>query len=201
MKDTPRAAANYDRFLSPLDRLVLHKWRRLLWSRARGPHVLEVGVGTGMNIPHYPPGLHVTALDKGEHYLERARERASRLGRPVHFLTGDVQSLPFEDQIFDSVISTFLFCSVEDPRQGLLELHRVLKPGGLLLLLEHGASRGLLGSFMNFLSGPLYRMTGDHIARDTEALAQESDFTDVGSTYLLLDVVKLVSARKRPSNL
>jgi phosphatidylethanolamine/phosphatidyl-N-methylethanolamine N-methyltransferase len=196
LKNTPRAAAGYDLFMSPLDRVLLHKWRRFLWSRVRGPQVLEVGVGTGLNIPHYPAGLHITALDKGEHYLERARGRAGRLNKSVYFLQGDVQALPFADQVFDTVLSSFLFCSVQDPHQGLRELHRVLKSGGQLLLLEHGASRGLLGRFMNALSEPLYRLTGEHIARDTEALVQETGFLDVQRTPFLLDVVKLVSAEK-----
>ncbi len=197
MKNTPRAAAGYDLFLSPLDYLVIRRWRRLLWSRVRGPHVLEAGTGTGMNIPHYPRGLRVTALDKGEYYLERAKNRARRLNMPVEFVQGDVQDLPFPEQAFDTVVSTFLFCSVDNPTRGLEELHRVLKPGGRLLLLEHGASRGRLGSFMNSFSEPLYRMTGDHIARDTAALSREVGFAEVQTTPLLWDVVKIVSAKKR----
>lgn len=196
MKDTPRAAAYYDLILSPFERLAIHKWRRLLWSRIRGHRVLEVGTGTGMNIPHYPPNLHITALDKGEHFLKRARNRARHLNKPVDFVRGDVQSLPFHDKTFDTAVSTFLFCSVDNPTRGLTELHRVLKPGGLLLMLEHGVSRGRLGKLMNYLSEPLYLMTGDHIARDTEALSQKAGFVEVESKPLLLDVVKIVSAKK-----
>lgn len=199
LKDSALTAAAYDFLLAVPDWLVIKKWRRLLWSRVRGPRVLDVGAGTGLNVPYYRPELNITALDIGEHFIQRARHRAQRREVPVEFVQGNVQALPFTDGSFDTVVSTFLFCSVDNPRLGLLELQRTLKPGGLLLLLEHVGTKGRLGKAMNVLSGPLYRLTGDHIARDTETLVREAGFQEVSIYPLLLDVVKLIGAEKRRS--
>jgi ubiquinone/menaquinone biosynthesis C-methylase UbiE len=123
-------------------------------------------VGTGLNIPHYRADCRVTALDRGAHFLARAQSRAGGKSLPVEFVRGDVQDLPFPAGTFDAAVSAFLFCSVQQPMQGLQDLHRVLKRGGLLLLLEHCRSGGGLGRIMDLLAGPFYRLSGDHIARE-----------------------------------
>jgi ubiquinone/menaquinone biosynthesis C-methylase UbiE len=183
--------------MSLMDLALVKRWRRLLWSQVEGPLVLEAGVGTGLNIPHYRADCRVTALDKGAHFLARARSRA--LGKPaqqVEFVQGDVQDLPFPGSTFDTAVAAFLFCSVERPERGLQELHRVLKPGGQLLLLEHCRSRGVLGRLMDLLAGPFYRLSGDFIATDTGALVRRAGFASVTSRNLLLDVVKIIRAVK-----
>ncbi len=120
-------------------------WRRRLWSLARGPRILEVGVGTGKNLPFYPAGTEVTAVDLTPAMLRRARRRAAALGLDVDLREGDVQALELPDDHFDTAVATFVFCSVPDPELGLRELGRVVKPGGHATkpqsAREHGASR------------------------------------------------------------
>ena len=143
-------------------------WREQLWSLVKGPEVLEVGVGTGKNIAFFPDGVKVTGVDLTQGMLEQARNRAAILKRDATLLLGDAQSLEFPDATFDTVIATFVFCSVADPVQGLREVSRVVKPGGQVLLLEHVRSaKPILGELMDFLNPALVRVTGANINRRT----------------------------------
>jgi len=196
MKDSASAAAKYDLFMRALDSLIAKRWRRALWGRVEGPLVLEAGVGTGLNISCYMPHLRVTALDSNQSFLERARLRAREESVHIDFVLGDVQNLPFADNSYDSAVTTFLFCQLAEPLQGLQELHRVLKPGGQLLLLEHVRSYGIIGRFLASLSEPLYRLTGDHIARNTETFAATAGFVNVASIPLFTNAVRIIQAEK-----
>ncbi|SHK47595.1 class I SAM-dependent methyltransferase [Rhodothermus profundi] len=164
-----RLAGRYDLLELPMEWLAFRRWRRRLWARVQGPEVLEIGVGTGKNIPFYPSGIRVTAIDLSPRMLERARRRLqSTPERAVTLLEMDAQALHFEDDRFDEVVATFVFCSVPDPILGLQEALRVTRPGGRLHLLEHMRVRWeWLGRWMDRLDAPVYRLTGVHIARRT----------------------------------
>ena len=111
--------------------------RRKLLAAAEG-RVLEVGAGTGFNLPHYPAGVgDLTLTDGLDGMLRRATRRAGRLGRKVTTTKAPVESLPFEDGSFDTVVASLLLCSVDDQDRALGEIKRVLKPGGQYLFLEH----------------------------------------------------------------
>ena len=111
--------------------------RRAVLARARG-RVLEIGVGTGFNLAHYPPAVQeLTITDPAPGMLRRATERAQALRRPVHAIEASAERLPFDDRSFDTVVSTLVLCSVEDQDKALSEIWRVLKPGGQLLFIEH----------------------------------------------------------------
>jgi ubiquinone/menaquinone biosynthesis C-methylase UbiE len=113
--------------------------RRALLQRARGK-VLEVAAGTGRNLPYYPPGCDITAVDLSPAMLEVARRRARRLGRPVRFALMDAERLAFRDHAFDTVVSTMSLCTIPHPVSALREMARVCRPDGRLLFLEHGRS-------------------------------------------------------------
>ena len=110
--------------------------RRLLCAGARG-RTLEVAVGTGMNLEHYPPQVKLTGVDLSPAMLERARERAEKQGRPVTLVEGDAQELDFPDQSFDTVLCALALCTIPDQARALAEMHRVLVPGGRLLLVHY----------------------------------------------------------------
>ncbi len=194
--DSPFKAALYDAVLAPAEALLIRRWRLLLWKQVAGPRVMELGVGTGLNIPHYGPHIEVTALDHSSHMLKRALRRAEAAGKEVNLVRGDALQLEFPPESFDSVVATFLFCSVSEPSRVLSSIHRVLKPEGELLMLEHGRSRGILGRMMTWMAEPLYRLTGDHIARDMLCEVQQHPFKDIERQDLLLDVVRLIRCRK-----
>ena len=124
----------YDRGMWPLERLALARLRRRLFPQARG-RVLELGVGTGVNLPLYPRGAQVIATDASAEMLRAARRRPTRA--TIRWSLTDAQALPFPDASFDCVTASLLFCSVSDPLAAGREMRRVLRPAGRLLLLEH----------------------------------------------------------------
>jgi ubiquinone/menaquinone biosynthesis C-methylase UbiE len=106
-----------------------------------GGEVLEIGVGTGLNLPHYPPHLRrITTVDPNPGMNRKLRRRVNQTGIEVDARTAGGESLPFADCTFDCVVSTFTLCSIADLGSALAELYRVLKPGGRMLFLEHGLS-------------------------------------------------------------
>lgn len=126
----------YNYFMKPLEKKTLDKLRQDLVEKVSG-YVLEIGAGTGVNFSYYDSRKinSLTIMDlKLSNYV-----RSHDLGivAPVNFIEGNVEKLPFEDNYFDSVVATLIFCSVENVDMGLKEVHRVLKPGGKMYFIEH----------------------------------------------------------------
>ncbi|BBL80361.1 ubiquinone/menaquinone biosynthesis methyltransferase [Rubrobacter xylanophilus] len=158
-------ARNYDRGIRTVDRLLLRDGRRWVCSRASG-EVLEVAVGTGLNLPLYPEDVRLTGVDISPAMLERARRRAAELGRAATLLEGDAQSLPFPDASFDTVVCTLSLCSIPDDHKAVAEMKRVLRPGGRLLLLDHIRSSSRPWLSLQRVLDPLFvRLAGDHLLR------------------------------------
>ncbi len=171
-----RIAPVYDS-MQALGERRYHAWRRRLWALAHGPSVLEVGVGTGKNMPFYPTGVSITGIDLTPGMLERARRRMPELGLAdrVILQLGDVQRLDFPDASFDTAVATFVFCSVPDPVLGLREMKRVIKPGGRAILLEHMRSPDpTAGAVMDLLNPLVVAMMGANINRRTVENVQKA---------------------------
>ncbi len=163
-----RMAPIYDASEAMMERFLYSRWRRRLWSDVKGPQILEVGVGTGKNMPYYPAGAHVTAIDLSEGMLSRARKRANSLSLDVDLRQMDAQALAFPSDSFDTVVATFVFCSVPDPIAGLRELGRVCKPEGEIRLLEHMRGRNeLVGRLMDVVNPLAVSIQGANINRRT----------------------------------
>ncbi len=119
-----------------MERLFLDGSREWLCSKAGG-NTLEVAIGTGRNLPHYPDQVNLTGIDLSPRMLEIARERAHTLGVQVDLREADAQHLPFADASFDTVVCALSLCAVPDLDATVTEMRRVLRPGGQLLLLDH----------------------------------------------------------------
>lgn len=170
-------------------------WRRELWSQVTGGRVLELGVGTGKNLPFHPSEASVVALDISPGMLRRARRRAAALGSSAQLLVADAEALPFEDGSFDVVVATFLFCSVPDAARGLREARRMLAPGGRLLLLEHVLSeRPILRALMRWVDPIPFHVWGAHIDRETVASVRTAGLVVLECQNKSLDIVKLIVA-------
>src|SRR5579859_409657 len=200
---TARTRARYDRN-APLfyDLMTRGSERRLasaratMWRAVRGPRVLEVGVGTGINMPYYPPGMQLTAIDLSPRMLERARLRAQKLDVVVDLREADAQALPFPGGSFETVVATCVFCSVPDPVLGLRELRRILVLGGQLLLMEHVLSeRPIVRQLMQGLNPMVVRMMGANINRETIANVQIAGFHHLEVQNLWLQIFKAIKAR------
>jgi ubiquinone/menaquinone biosynthesis C-methylase UbiE len=128
-------APSYDKSISFFERVQFAGGREWICSRASGD-TLEVAIGTGRNLPFYPPGVRLTGIELSPAMLAIARRRAAELGAEVDLREGNAEALPFADNSFDSVV-----CAIPDHAKAIAEMARVLKPGGKLLLLDHIGSR------------------------------------------------------------
>lgn len=135
-----KRASSYDKSIGFFERRVFGPDHRS-WAcgRASGD-TLEVAVGTGLNIPLYEPDVRLVGIDLSDAMLEIARSRARDAGRDVDLRTGDAHALSFEDGSFDTVVCTYSLCNIPDPHAAVGEMHRVLRPGGKLILVDHVAS-------------------------------------------------------------
>ncbi len=173
-------------------------WRELLWTKAEGNKILEIGVGTGKNFPYYPANAEVTAIDFSEKMLSRAAEKAKKQSIEVTLQQMDVESLSFEDDTFDTAVATFVFCSVPDPIKGLKEIRRVCKPGGKVLLLEHVLSANRILAWMMALANPLVmRITGANINRRTVDNVACTGLIAEEVIDLAAGIFKLIEAKKK----
>jgi ubiquinone/menaquinone biosynthesis C-methylase UbiE len=186
----------YDLTQWPMEAFGLGRLRRRLWDQVQGGRVLEVGVGTGRNLPYYPAQSRVIAIDLSPGMLRRAVKRAERLGRPVDFILADAQRLPFREGSFDAVAATCVFCSVPDPVQGLRELRRVSRREGSTLLLEHvRAKNPLLGKVMDWMNPIAVRMNGANINRRTVENVKIAGLAVEREDSFMMSIVKMLYAR------
>jgi SAM-dependent methyltransferase len=141
--------------------------------------VLEVGFGSGRNLPFYPSGVQkVVGVDPSGESAKLARKRIERAAFPVEFLPLPGEEIPASDASFDSVVTTFSLCTIPDPGAALRQMRRVLKQGGKLFFLEHGrASEPRVQRWQDRLNGLQKRLVGGcHLNRDIEQLIGAAGF-------------------------
>jgi len=185
----------YDAMMAVAEVSGFREWRRALVTGASG-RVLDVGCGTGRNFPFYPRDLDVVGADVRFELLLAARRRAP--ARPL--VLASAESLPFPDATFDTVVSGLVFCSVPDPASGLAEVRRVLRPGGLLRMLEHVRSsrqwfarwQDIIQPAWTFIAG------GCHPNRETDEEVRAAGFRIEDEGYRARRNVRLFSARPLP---
>ncbi len=162
----------YDAALALLEHGGLGRWRRWLAGGALG-RTLDLGSGTGRNLPLLPPDAAAVAVDPRRESLDRARRRAPR----VPAVIARAEALPFRDGTFDTVLCGFVLCSVDDPSAALAEARRVLAPGGALRAMEHVRPAGIAGAIAD-AAQPAWTFAagGCHPNRETEAALEAAGF-------------------------
>jgi len=186
----------YDTFNFFIERFT-SRHRKEILHQAKG-NILEVGVGTGSSLRDYPPSEQIVAVDISKGMLRRAEEKLENYNGKIELCLGDLRNLPFKDEIFDTVFSSWVFCSVADPVKGLIEVCRVLKKEGKLLMLEHVKSENRTLGYLMDRSNPLAARLGvGDINRDTLANLRESGFKIKEERDLAYDVVKAIVAVRR----
>ena len=184
----------YDAFMNLVEPFGLVRWRRRLIGGAKG-RTLEVGCGTGRNLPLYPPAVRVVALDPDVGLLLKARQRSPKIA----ILVASAEALPFRPGSFDTVVSSLVFCSVPDPRRGLREIGRVLGSQGCLRMIEHVRhSRPFLARLQDTVQpGWTWFTGGCHPNRDTEKTVESAGFSIEGSSRREKGVMRLFTARPK----
>jgi ubiquinone/menaquinone biosynthesis C-methylase UbiE len=161
-----RSAGMYDRTIGWFERWFVRDGREWVASRAHGD-VLEVGVGTGRNLPFYPEEVRLTGVDLSPEMLELARARADELGRSVDLRVGDARRLEFQADSFDTVVFSLALCSIPDDAAAIREAKRMLRPGGRLLLIEHVRSpKRWVRAIERLMDIFTSRLQGDHMLRE-----------------------------------
>ncbi|TFG72438.1 MAG: class I SAM-dependent methyltransferase [Solirubrobacterales bacterium] len=170
-------AASYDRMLARAERGELGARRAQVVGDASG-RTLELGAGTGLNLPHYSDA--VTELVLTEPFgpmAEKLRAKLAGSGREADVIEAPAENLPFDSDSFDTVVCTLMLCTVEDQAASLAEVARVLRPGGRLLFFEHvRAETPGLARAQDVLHGPWFAIGhGCHCNRDTVAAIERSE--------------------------
>jgi len=190
------SAAQYDKGMAFTEKLFFGDGRAWACSQARG-QVLEIAIGTGLNLPFYPADVELTGIEISPAMLEIAGRRAKNLGRQVKLVVGDAQALPFSDQSFDTVVCTIALCSIPDDRQAVAEAWRVLRPGGSFVALEHVRSPNIIiRGLEHLLESYTLRTQADHLLREPVETVQEAGFSIEYLKRQKLGIVERLIARK-----
>jgi ubiquinone/menaquinone biosynthesis C-methylase UbiE len=191
-----RYAPRYDRDIGFMERIQFGGGREWACAQASGD-VLEIAIGTGRNLAHYPAGVRLTGIDFSPAMLAISRARAEELGITVDLRPADAQSLPFPDASFDTAVCTLSLCSIPDDRAALVEMHRVLRPHGRLVLLDHIGSHHRLIHFGQWLlEKATLRTIGDHQTRRPSLHLADVGFTVQQQERLKAGTVERVLAVK-----
>jgi ubiquinone/menaquinone biosynthesis C-methylase UbiE len=179
----------YSRILFPrlMDRAMsgenLAQYRRSLLQNVRGD-ILEIGLGTGLNLAHYPDSVQrITSVDINPGMSALAQTRAHTAGITIDLQVLSGEQLPMAEATFDTVVSTWTLCSIPDVAQAIAEVHRVLKPGGQFFFIEHGLSNVPSVQTWQHRLTPIQRVIGDgcHLDRDIAQLVRKT-FSQVDLT-------------------
>ena len=171
-----KQADGYDRSMRFTSRFFDVDGGRLWACGGSRGDTLEIGVGTGLNLPLYAPGVRLTALDITPEMLERTRARARDTGCDVDLQEGDATHLPFADASFDTVVSTLTLCTISRPEEAVREAWRVCRPGGELRFFEHGRGNDRLSVFIERVFEPLtLRFEADRLLLEPDRV-----FADAG---------------------
>jgi ubiquinone/menaquinone biosynthesis C-methylase UbiE len=191
-----KSAPGYDKQIAFFEKVWFGGGREWLGARAQG-RVLEVAIGTGLNLPHYPPDATITGIELSPKMLAIAKQRAADLGRDVDLHTGDAKALPFPDQEFDTVVCALSLCTIPDPATAIGEMRRVLVPGGRLLLLDHIASTWPpVRAVQWLLERVTIRAAGEHFTRRQRPLVEAAGFELVEAERLKAGSIERILARK-----
>jgi ubiquinone/menaquinone biosynthesis C-methylase UbiE len=186
----------YDRQMRFFDRILFGESRAWICAQATGK-VLEVAIGTGLNLPLYPADVALTGIEWSPAMLALARRRADDLGRPAELREGDAQQLPFPDAAFDTVVCTLSLCAIPDDQRAVAEMIRVLRPGGQLLLLDHvvGSNRPVraIQRLVELVSIPT---GGEHYRRRPLRHVQAAGLAIERHDRFKLGIVERLTARK-----
>jgi ubiquinone/menaquinone biosynthesis C-methylase UbiE len=184
----------YDLGCAYLEWTGLGRWRAWLVEGAKG-QVLDVGCGTGRNLPRYAADTFVVGVEPADDALRRARARAPH----VPLVRASAEALPFRAGAFDTVVSGLVFCSVPDAAKGLGEVKRVLKPQGMLRMLEHVRStKRFVARWQDFIQPTWTAVTGGcHPNRDTESTVREAGFSIAAETHRASGNMRRFTAQPR----
>jgi ubiquinone/menaquinone biosynthesis C-methylase UbiE len=189
-------ARTYDTQIAFWERRLFADGRQWVCHQAAG-EVLEVAIGTGRNLPHYPTDVRLTGVEFSPAMLDLARRRADELGCQVDLRLGDAQALDLPDASFDTVVCTLSLCAIPNHQQAIAEMRRVLRPGGRLLLLDHvaGAPRWVRAVqwLLERLTGPLQ---GEYLRRRPFQQVQAEGFEVERQERSKLGIVERLAARK-----
>jgi ubiquinone/menaquinone biosynthesis C-methylase UbiE len=189
-------AATYDRSVGRAERIMLGPLRREFGALLRG-ETLEVGVGSGLNLPYYSGEVtRAVGVDLSTEMLTLARRRAREAGLAIELVQADAEELPFPDASFDSAAVSLALCTIPNPERALRELARVCRSDGRIVMLEHVLSPVRLVAMAERLLSPLQeRAMGCHLDRETIDVARGLGFEVLEEQRRLFGVFRLVVAR------
>lgn len=187
----------YDFLMEPIEKRYITRWRKALLRHTKGK-VLEIGAGTGVNFPLYSTCEEVIAIEPNPYMLQKAEAKVKEAMVPIEVLESKGEVLPFTNEQFDTVVVTLVMCSVDAPEKVISEIRRVLKPGGVVLFLEHVKMEQPFYSTLQNLLTPVWKRLCDgcHLNRNTEETIKQGGLTIISKQTQFSGLAVALIAKK-----